>query len=119
MATVLVVDDDESMRALVRLHLVNAGYEVVLAEDAIVAGRLLMESAPDLLVIDAEIPYLSGIDFVAALLADSTAPSMPILFISAHEQYREKFENLGVNYLIKPFKVDQLLAKVGEALKPG
>ena len=119
MATILVVDDDESMRALVRVHLSNAGYQVLLAEDAVVGGRMLLESKPDLLVIDAEIPYLSGVDFVAALLADSTAPDVPVLFITAHDQYREKFERLGVKYLIKPFKVDALLEKVAEALKPG
>ena len=114
MKKILVVDDDESMRALVRLHLSNAGYEVAQAEDAVVAGRLLLESPPDLLIVDAEMPYLSGIDLVAALLADSTAPSVPILFITAHEQHREKFDNMGVEYLIKPFRADALVAKVAE-----
>jgi DNA-binding response OmpR family regulator len=116
MATILVVDDDESMRALVRLHLANAGYEVTVAEDAMLAGRLLLESPPDLLVVDAEMPYLSGIDLVAALLADSTAPAIPILFITAHEQHRDKFDNMGVEYLIKPFKLEALLASVGKML---
>jgi DNA-binding response OmpR family regulator len=61
-------------------------------------------------------PYLSGIDLVAALLADSTAPSIPILFITAHEQHRDKFENMGVEYLIKPFTADVLLQKVASML---
>ena len=116
MKKVLVVDDDESMRALVRLHLANAGYEVVLAEDAVVAGKVLLESPPDMLVVDAEMPYMSGIDLVAALLADSTAPSIPILFITAHERHRDRFEKMGVDYLIKPFLADALLKKVGELL---
>ena len=114
---ILVIDDDESMRALVRVHLSNAGHEVALAEDAVVGGRLLLESAPDLLIVDAEIPYLSGVDFVAALQADATAPSVPILFVTAHEQYRDKFDSFEAKYLIKPFTVDQLLQKVGEALE--
>ena len=113
---ILVVDDDESMRALVRLHLANAGYDVSLAEDAVVAGKALLASAPDLLIVDAEMPYLSGIDLVAALLADSTAPSVPILFITAHEQHRERFDNMGIDYLIKPFLADTLVAKVAEML---
>src|SRR3954467_3525953 len=106
------------MRALVQLHLANAGYDVVVAEDAMVAGRLLLEKAPDLLVVDAEMPYLSGIDLVAALLADSTAPDVPILFITAHDQHRDRFENMGVEYLIKPFNVETLLEAVGKMLKP-
>ncbi len=118
MKTILVVDDDESMRALVRLHLSNAGYEVKEAQDAVVAGRMLLEAAPDLLVIDAEMPYLSGIDLVAALIADASAPSVPILFITAHEEYREKFDNMGVDYLIKPFLAGDLVAAVGRLLKP-
>ena len=116
MKKILVVDDDESMRALLHLHLRNAGYEVFLAEDAVVAGRQLLAAPPDLLVVDAEMPYLSGIDLVAALLADSTAPSIPILFITAHEQHREKFENMGVDYLIKPLAADVLLKKVASML---
>ena len=119
MKKILVADDDESMRALVRLHLANAGYEVVVAEDAMVAGRLLLESAPDLFIVDAEMPYLSGIDLVAALLADSTAPATPILFITAHEQHRDKFDNMGVEYLIKPFGLQALLGAVEKLLKPG
>ena len=116
MKKILVVDDDESMRALVRLHLSNAGYQVAQAEDAVVAGKQLLASPPDLLIVDAEMPYLSGIDLVAALLADSTAPAVPILFITAHEQHREKFDNMGVEYLIKPFRADALVAKVAELL---
>ena len=115
---VSVVDDDESMRALLRLHLANAGYQVTLAEDAVVAGKALMQSAPDLLVVDAEMPYLSGIDLVAALIADSTAPSVPILFVTAHEEYRDKFDNMGVDYLIKPFTAEALLAAVERLVKP-
>ncbi len=116
MKKILVVDDDESMRALLRRQLQSAGYEVLLAEDAVVAGRRLLAAPPDLLVVDAEMPYLSGIDLVAALLADSTAPSIPILFITAHEQHREKFENMGVEYLIKPLAADVLLKKVASML---
>jgi len=117
--TILVADDDESMLALVRLHLSNAGYKVEVAEDAVVAGKKLLKSAPDLLVIDAEMPYLSGIDFVATLLADSTAPAVPILFITAHENHGDRFEAMGVDYLLKPFSVDALLGKVRGLLTPG
>jgi CheY-like chemotaxis protein len=59
-ATILVVDDDESMRELLRLHLTNAGYDVRLAEDAVVAGQLVLRNPPDLIIADVEMPYMDG-----------------------------------------------------------
>ena len=47
MSTILVVDDDEYMRDLLHLHLTNAGYEVLAAEDAVVAGHSLLRQRPD------------------------------------------------------------------------
>ena len=47
MSTILIVDDDESIRELLRLHLSSAGYEVSVAEDAIVAGYMVLRRPPD------------------------------------------------------------------------
>jgi len=48
MATILVIDDDDSMRELLRLHLATAGYDVQVAADAIAAGYMVLRSPPDL-----------------------------------------------------------------------
>jgi DNA-binding response OmpR family regulator len=108
--TVLVVDDDKAIRELLKLHLVNAGYDVLLAEDAVVGGRLLFENGPDLLVLDINIPYLSGTQFVATLIADRTVPPVPVVFITGHEDLFHEALAIGKPCLLKPFYVDQLLS---------
>ena len=113
---VLVVDDDESTRDLLCLQLRNEGYQVALAEDAIVAGRTLFASPPDVMLVDVEMPYLSGLEFVSIMLADATLPSIPVIFISAHEQYRERAEALGIVFLRKPIQKTQLLEAVASAV---
>lgn len=73
---ILIVDDEPAIRELLRLHLQNEGYEVVEAADAVVAGKMILAKAwrIDLLIVDAHMPYLTGIDFAAAVLADTTLP---------------------------------------------
>lgn len=115
-AKVLVVEDDESMRELLRLHLGNAGYEVTLAEDAIVAGRKLLACAPDLIIADVHLPFLNGLEFASILIADTTVPNIPIVLISAHEHYRQHAESIGMTFLLKPILKAQLLETVEKVL---
>ncbi len=105
------------MRALLALHLSNAGYRVETAEDALVAGRRLLGATPDLLIVDIDLPYMSGIDFVATLLADSTLPYVPVVFITAHEQFAPQAQALGADFILKPFFKDRLLESVAKNLR--
>ena len=117
---VLVVDDDKDTRDLVRLHLAEAGYGVSLAEDAIAAARLL-GAAPDLLIIDVQMPHLNGLDSVATLLADSIIPRVPVVFISSNERFALTAQVLGTGFLLKPFLKNELLGAVSRTLaaRPG
>jgi CheY-like chemotaxis protein len=112
-ATILVVDDDESIRELLRLHLSAAGYEVNLAEDAIAAGYLVLRSPPDLIISDVNMPHMDGFEFVSALKADSTIPHIPVIFLTTFEEGDDRGKDLGVvGYLTKPIRADRLLALV-------
>jgi CheY-like chemotaxis protein len=113
---IIVVDDDASMRELIGLHLFNAGYAVALAEDAIQAGYMVLASPPDLLILNTELPFLSGLDFVATLLADSTLPAVPVIFISAQETHADQAQLLDADLLRKPIFKDLLLAAVGRKI---
>lgn len=114
--SILVVEDDESMRELLSLHLRNAGYRVTVAEDAVVAGRAVLTCAFDLVVADIDLPYMNGVEFAALLTADTSLPSVPIILISAHEHYRERAEAMELTFLPKPIHKDELLETVARVL---
>lgn len=120
MATVLIVDDDESIRVLVRRYLTNAGYDVLVAEDAIVAGHLIVGGAPDLIVLDVNMPYMDGFEFAAALKADTALPFIPIIFLTVREDGYDRAMELGaVGYINKPVDSEALVSMVRRHLPEG
>jgi len=119
-ARILVVDDDESLRELLRMHLSSAGYEVSTAADAIVAGYLVLRSPPDLIVSDVSMPHMDGFEFVAALKADKSLPSIPVIFLTSVEEGDHRGKSLGaVGYISKPVRADHLLALVAKHVPGG
>jgi DNA-binding response OmpR family regulator len=113
---ILVVEDDEAMRELLRLHLTSVGYTVDVAEDAIAAGYALLKSPPDLLVCDVEMPHMDGFQLVEALRADGTLPRVPVIFLTSMEDGDIRAHQLGAGYLLKPIRLEELLAAVGRHL---
>lgn len=113
MPKVLVVDDARGIRELLKLHLSAAGYAVSLAEDAIVGGRMLLESRPDLMILEAELPYLSGYELAAALAADDETRGIPVVFLSADPEVEQKAKRLGAAAALrKPVSVQRLVQVV-------
>ena len=116
-ATVLVVDDSECIRQLLCLTLKHAGYEVLEAEDAAAAVRLLRERHVDLMLADIEMPSMGGLDLVRALRDDSSIPSLRVVFLTSHTEYQDQARELGaVGYLTKPVSTRSLSATVAEQL---
>ena len=119
-ARILVVDDDESIRELLRLHLTSAGYEVEVAADAIVAGYKVLKSPPDLIITDVNMPHMDGFEFVAALKADSSLPRVPVIFLTSIEDGDGRGRELGaVGYITKPVRSDRLLSLVAQHVPGG
>jgi DNA-binding response OmpR family regulator len=119
-AKILVVDDDESLRHLLELHLSSAGYEVVVAADAIVAGYIVLRAPPDLIITDVNMPHMDGFEFVAALKADKTLPYIPVIFLTSLEEGDYRGKELGaVGYVTKPVRADRLLAMVAQHVPGG
>lgn len=103
-----------------RIHLGNAGYNVVLAEDAIVAAHVLAKHPPDLLLLDLDMPYMSGLEFLEALKADTSLPKFPVVFLTASAEGRDLAAKLGAaGYLGKPIFLNDLLAEVARHLPGG
>ena len=119
-ARILVVDDDENIRDLLRLHLTSAGYEVEVAADAIVAGYRVLKSPPDLIITDVTMPHMDGFEFVAALRADATLPRVPVIFLTSVEDGDARGRDLGaVGYVLKPVRSDRLLSLVAQHVPGG
>jgi len=119
-ASILVVDDDESIRELLRLHLSSAGYRVEVAADAIAAGYAVLRNPPDLILTDISMPHMTGFEFVAALKADSSVPYIPVIFLTSIEDGDLRGKELGaVGYITKPVRADKLLSLVAQHVAAG
>jgi len=102
-----------------RIHLGNAGYSVTLAEDAVAAGHAIAKRAPDLLLLDLDMPYMTGLEFLEALKADASLPTFPVVFLTANPEGRDLAAKLGAaGYLAKPIFLNDLLTEVARHL-PG
>ena len=116
---ILVVDDNAWLCDLLRLHLTDEGYEVEQAFDAIDAGYSILRSPPDLLIVDLNMPYMSGQELVATLVADNTVPSFPFIVLSGDELRVDQVSPLGAAAcLLKPVGKEHLLSAVDQALNP-
>ena len=112
-AKILVMDDDESMRELLRAHLAKAGYEVRVAEDAVVAGRAILEDRPDLILADVQMPYMDGLEFVGAVKSDPSVAAIPVILVTARTDAEQIARKVGaVAYFVKPVVADRLLAAI-------
>jgi CheY-like chemotaxis protein len=119
-ASILVIDDDESIRQLLKLHLSAAGYAVQVAEDAISAGYLVLRSPPDLIISDVNMPHMDGFEFIAALKADKTIPNIPVIFLTSVEEGDHRGKSLGaVGYITKPVRADRLLQLIAKHIPGG
>lgn len=119
-ATILVVDDDESLRDLLRLHLASAGYDVRIAANGIAAGYEVLHNPPDLILCDVNMPDMDGFEFIAALKADATLPNIPVIFLTSEAERDDRGKELGaVGYLTKPVRADRLLSLVAKHVPGG
>jgi CheY-like chemotaxis protein len=119
MPHVLVVDDDRSMRELLRLHLNARGHEVTVAPDAIEGIKALLETDIQLIISDIDMPYLNGVDFVRAVTADPKTHHVPVIFVtgvSDNETWLDAMRAGATGYLTKPVDVNELGREVDKAL---
>jgi two-component system, chemotaxis family, chemotaxis protein CheY len=119
-ASILVIDDDESILQLLQMHLSAAGYEVQVAADAIIAGYMVLRGRPDLIITDVNMPHMDGFEFIAALKADKTIPDIPVIFLTSVEEGDHRGKALGaVGYITKPVRADRLLQLVAKHVPGG
>jgi two-component system phosphate regulon response regulator PhoB len=122
MPKVLIADDEEAMRTLVRITLGTGQFELIEATDGAMALALAREHHPDLFLLDWAMPVMSGLEVCQKLRADAITRDLRIVMLTARAQAFDKTAALeaGVDdYITKPFSPLELLEKVRDALGPG
>jgi two-component system, cell cycle response regulator DivK len=115
---ILIADDYEDNRELLRLILVNADYEVCEARDGRECLAMVKEQPPDLIMIDLSMPVLDGWRVFQELKADERTSGIPCIAVTAYAEFdRNRALNAGFDdYLSKPFHTEELLKIVKQAL---
>ncbi|HET7366607.1 MAG TPA: response regulator [Burkholderiales bacterium] len=117
-ATILIIDDDPAIREMLGIHLRNAGYQVQSAKDGIEGGHAILNTHPDLVITDAQMPHMDGFELVAALRSDTSVSHIPVIMLTSEAEWDERGKRLGVNgFVTKPVRADRLLSIVAQHLK--
>ena len=117
--SILVIEDDASVRSLLQKALSAKGYAVQLVADGLEALTTLETVRPDLMIVDIMMPRLDGMTFVKAIKGNERTNSVPVIFLTAKNDPSSMIAgiNLGAKYYVtKPFALDELLSKVAKAL---
>jgi DNA-binding response OmpR family regulator len=116
MTQILVVEDDPNVRGLLQTLLTAEGYDVVTASDGLAGLGMLAAATPALMLLDLMMPDLDGMRVLERLRADPAAADIPVLVLTGKlEAVPDLRDLLGRdNVFVKPFGVNELLARVAE-----
>jgi len=113
---IVVVDDDPDLGPAIRDVLANDDVRVETPGDARAALPGMLREAPDLVILDVNMPGMSGWELCAILRRQSATRSVPILFLTGRQEVKDRITAMqfgGSDYLAKPFSIDDLKRKVG------
>lgn len=118
---VLVVEDEDDLRALVELNLELSGYEVVTAPHGRAALEAVATSRPGVVLLDVMMPVMDGWQVLRELKGSSETEDIPVIMLTALAEERDLIRGHlqgAVRYVTKPFEMRALLATVAETLQP-
>jgi two-component system, cell cycle response regulator DivK len=116
---ILVVEDTEDNRRIIRDLLTSVGYEMIEALDGAQGVAMASEHKPDLILMDMQLPVLDGYEATRRIKADPAVAHIPVIAVTSYALSGDeaKTKAAGCNaYVAKPFSPRQLLAKVREFL---
>jgi DNA-binding response OmpR family regulator len=117
---VLVIDDEAPIRLLCRVNLEAEGMEVIEAADGPSGLEAARSSAPDVILLDVMMPGLDGWKVAEELLDDTSTSGIPIIFLTARAELRDRARGLdvgGIDYVTKPFNPIELASLVRDLLE--
>ena len=118
-ADILIVDDTPANLNVLSAILGKRGYRVRPAINGTLALKAAQKAAPDLMLLDVQMPGLDGYEVCRQLKADAQTRAIPVIFISALDDVLDKVEAVqvgGVDYITKPFQIEEVLARVENQL---
>ncbi len=118
--TILIVDDEASIRDMVAMTLELNGYNCLQAGDAMTAHTIIMDNRPDLILLDWMMPGISGIELSRRLRRENSTKQIPIIMITAKGEEGNKVEGLETgadDYVTKPFSTKELMARIKALLR--
>ena len=117
-ARILLVEDEEKLAKFVQLELSYEGYEVSVAHDGLSGLMAARDQAPDLIILDWMMPGLTGVEVCRRLRQTGTAT--PVILLTARDDVSDRVEGLDAgadDYVVKPFSIEELLARVRAHLR--
>lgn len=116
MNKILIVEDNPSILNLIRMNLIDVGYQCICAEDGLKAANILENETFDLIVLDIMLPLISGYE-----LMEYIRPlRIPVIFLTAKSDVMDRVKGLRLgaeDYIVKPFEIIELLARIETVLR--
>jgi two-component system response regulator MtrA len=120
MARILLAEDEQQIGDMVAFKLTNGGHQVVRARDGEQALQLAAAEQPDLILLDVMMPVLNGFEVLRRLKADAALAPIPVIMLTAKGRERDVLAGLqagAVDYVVKPFSLKELAARIETALR--
>jgi len=118
--TVLIVDDSESIREVVKFTLTNEGYDVLVGVDGKDATKFLDGRLIDLVITDLHMPEMNGIELIKEIRLQDLYKRIPILFLTTESQAEKKQEAKdagATGWIVKPFVPAKLIAAINKVIR--
>ena len=119
---ILIVEDEASIRDMLSYVLMGAGFEVLEAENANFAEKLIHDRIPHLILLDWMLPQTSGIEYAHRLKTNTMTRDIPIILLTAKADEEHKLQGLSAgadDYITKPFSPRELIARIKTVLRRG
>ena len=118
--TILIVDDEDSIRDMLSIALDAAGYNVLQALNAQIAHSMVVDRNPDLILLDWMMPGTTGLELLRRLKRDEITEKIPVIMLTAKAQEANKLSGLDAgadDYIAKPFSPRELISRVKAVLR--